>query len=629
MLKFTNMSLRRGKKELFNHVNITINSSIKVGITGANGTGKTSLFKLILGELHADNGDFFVSKKLIMSHVAQEIANSNESAIDYVMNGDDELRNIETAIAKAESTYDANKLAALYDDMQQIDGYTAVGRASRLLNGLGFTCDQEQNPVNSFSGGWRMRLNLAQALMCRSDILLLDEPTNHLDLEAIIWLEVWLKSYTGIVLLISHDRDFLNSICNQIINIEHNDLTQYTGNYDSFEQIRAEKLNQQQSQFESQQRQVKHMQKYIDRFRYQATKAKQAQSRIKALERMEMIGAAQLDSPFNFKFVIDGFIPQQLVKIEKASAGYGDTVILDNIDMLVQKGDKIGLLGFNGAGKSTLIKLIAQELNVFSGEILHAKELKIGYFAQHQIEQLHLDHSPIEHLKILDPEISEQKARNYLGGFDFHNDMAKDVISNFSGGEKARLVLALIVYERPNLLLLDEPTNHLDIKMRHAISVALQSFEGAMILVSHDRHLLSTVTDKLLLVASGKVSNFNGDLQDYYHWANETRKKRLKEDIKPSNNTVQENSKKQQRQDAALIRQNQKPLRQKLREIEKQLSKLQKQEHKFDEMLLDESLYTSENKDKLKQTTIKQTQVKKDIIELENHWLEISEQLEL
>lgn len=620
------MSLRRGKKELFNNVTLTINPKTKVGITGANGTGKTSLFKLILGELHADNGDFFVSNKLIMAHVAQEIANSQETAIDYVMNGDAELRNIESAIADAETANDANKLATLYDDMQQIDGYTAVGRASKLLNGLGFTSEQEQNSVNSFSGGWRMRLNLAQALMCRSDILLLDEPTNHLDLEAIIWLEVWLKKYAGIVLLISHDRDFLNAVCTQIVNIEHSELTQYTGNYDSFEQIRAEKLNQQQSQFESQQRQVKHMQKYIDRFRYQATKAKQAQSRIKALERMELIGAAQLDSPFNFSFSIEGFIPQQMVKIDKASAGYGDTIILDNIELMVEKGDKIGLLGFNGAGKSTLIKLIAQELNVFSGELTHAKEIKIGYFAQHQIEQLHLDHSPIEHLKILDPEISEQKARNYLGGFDFHNDMAKEVITNFSGGEKARLVLALIVYEKPNLLLLDEPTNHLDIKMRHAISVALQSFEGAMILVSHDRHLLSTVTDKLLLVADGKVTNFNGDLQDYYHWANETRKNRLKEST--NSKTSPDNSKKQQRQDAALIRQNQKPLRQKIRNIEKQLSKLQSQEQKFDEILLDESLYTSENAEKLKQTNIKQTQVKKEIMTLENQWFEISEQLE-
>lgn len=626
-MKFTDVSLRRGTKELFNEVNLTINSKTKVGITGANGTGKTSLFKLILGELHADMGDFFVSKKLVMAHVAQEIAHSEETAIDFVMDGDVEYRVLEKAISQAEHNHDANKLATLYDDMQHIDGYTATARAAKLLNGLGFTPIQEGNPVNSFSGGWRMRLNLAKALMCRSDILLLDEPTNHLDLEAIIWLETWLKKYTGIVLLISHDRDFLNSVCNQIVNIEHAELTQYGGNYDSFEKVRAEKLAQQQSQFESQQRQVKHMQKYIDRFRYQATKAKQAQSRIKALERMEMIGAAQLDSPFNFSFNIEGFIPQQLIKIEKASVGYGDTMILNDIDFMVQKGDKIGLLGFNGAGKSTFIKLLAQELQAKAGEVNTAKELKIGYFAQHQIEQLHMDLSPIEHLKILDLKISEQQARNYLGGFDFHNDMAQDNIAHFSGGEKARLVLALVVYEKPNLLLLDEPTNHLDIKMRHAISVALQSFEGAMILVSHDRHLLSTVTDKLLLVADSHVSTFDGDLTDYYHWANEVRRNRLKKTTETSSDKAT-NTKKQQRQDAAQVRQNQKPLRQELRNIEKQLTKLQNQEHKLDAILLDESLYNSENAGKLKETTVKQTVVKKEIIALENRWLEVSEQLE-
>ena len=622
------MSLRRGKKELFNNVNLSINPKIKVGIIGANGTGKTSLIKLILGELQADSGDLFVSKKLVIAHVAQEIANSDEKAIEYAINGDKEYRNIQNAITVAEESHDAHKLAHLYDDMQQIDGYTATARASKLLNGLGFTVEQEQHAVNAFSGGWRMRLNLAQALMCRSDILLLDEPTNHLDLEAIIWLEDWLKKYQGIVLLISHDRDFLNSVCNQIINIEHNELTQYSGNYDSFEKIRAEKLSQQQSMFESQQRQVKHMQKYIDRFRYQATKAKQAQSRIKALERMEMVSAAQLDSPFNFNFVIDGFIPQQLVNIEHASAGYGDNIILDNIDMLIQKGDKIGLLGFNGAGKSTLIKLIAQELQAFTGEITHAKELKVGYFAQHQIEQLHLDHSPIEHLKMLDPHISEQQARNFLGGFAFHNDMAKEVITYFSGGEKARLVLALIVYQKPNLLLLDEPTNHLDIKMRHAIGMALQSFEGAMILVSHDRYLLSTVTDKLVLVADSKVSNFNGDLNDYYDWANETRRNRLKEPTEQAATHNPNNSKKLQRQEAALIRKNQKPLRQKLRNLEKQLEKLQTKDQKYDSSLLDESIYTDDNIEKLKQINIDQAQVKKEMAEVEEQWFEVSEQLE-
>lgn len=621
------MSLRRGKKALFSDVNITINAREKVGLTGANGTGKTSLIKLILGNLQADNGDVIIPKKMIIAHVAQEIAHSDEKAIDFVINGDQEYRKIEENIAAAEKQQDANQLAQLYEQMQNIDGYSITARASKLMNGLGFAAHQENNSVNSFSGGWRMRLNLAKALMCRSDILLLDEPTNHLDLEAIIWLEQWLKKYPGIVLLISHDRDFLNAVCQHIINIEQQKLTQYTGNYDAFEKVRAEKLQQQQSQFEAQQRHIKHMQKYIDRFRYKASKAKQAQSRVKALERMEIINAAQLDSPFSFHFSIDGFIPQQLVKIDKATVGYGETVILDDIQTMIQKGDKIGLLGFNGAGKSTLIKLIAQELQAFNGEVSHAKEIRIGYFAQHQIEQLHLDLSPVEHLKLIDPEISEQQARNFLGGFAFHNDMAQESIDHFSGGEKARLVLAMIVYQKPNVLLLDEPTNHLDIRMRHAIGMALQSFDGAMILVSHDRYLLSSVTDKLLLVTDGTVEDFNGDLKDYYHWANETRRNRLTES-KNSDDYDDKKSKKQSRQEAAQIRQAQKPLRQKLKQLEKLLEKHQKKCDQLDALLLDESIYEESNKDKLKNTTIEQSQIKKAMAELEEQWFEVSEALD-
>ncbi len=622
------MSLRRGKKVLFSDVNININAREKVGLTGANGTGKTSLIKLILGNLQVDNGDVVIPKNMVIAHVAQEIAHSDEKAIDFVINGDQEYREIEEKITTAEKQQDANQLAQLYEQMQNIEGYSIIARASKLMNGLGFTANQESNSVNSFSGGWRMRLNLAKALMCRSDILLLDEPTNHLDLEAIIWLEQWLKKYQGIVLLISHDRDFLNAVCQHITNIENQKLTQYTGNYDAFEKVRAEKLQQQQSQFEAQQRHIKHMQKYIDRFRYKASKAKQAQSRVKALERMEVVNAAQLDSPFNFHFSIDGFIPQQLVKIDKATVGYGETVILDDIQTMIQKGDKIGLLGFNGAGKSTLIKLIAQELKAFNGEVCHAKEIRIGYFAQHQIEQLHMDLSPVEHLKLIDPEISEQQARNFLGGFAFHNDMAQESIKHFSGGEKARLVLAMIVYEKPNVLLLDEPTNHLDIRMRHAIGMALQSFEGAMILVSHDRYLLSSVTDKLLLVADGQVKDFNGDLKDYYHWANDTRKNRLSESLTDKDNDSDKKSKKQSRQEAAQIRQAQKPLRQKLKLLEKQLEKLQKKSDQFDALLMDESIYDDANKEKLKKTTIDQSHVKKEMVELEEQWFEVSEALD-
>ncbi|MCB1586148.1 MAG: ATP-binding cassette domain-containing protein [Xanthomonadales bacterium] len=628
MLTFNNITLSRGKKELFSDVSFIVNPKSKVGLTGANGCGKTSLIKLILGELHADSGEFSISDKLLISHVAQEISNTNRSAIEYVIDGDNEFREIEEKIQQAQDCNDPNKLALLYDSMQQIDGYTANSRAAKLLNGLGFATSDEQKPVNSFSGGWRMRLNLAQALMCRSDILLLDEPTNHLDLEAIIWLEEWLKHYAGIILLISHDRDFLNAVCSQIINIEHGKATLYQGNYDSFERIRAEKMSLQQSMFESQQKQIKHMQSYIDRFRYKASKAKQAQSRVKALEKMELISAAQIDSPFNFNFSNEGFIPQQLLKITEASTGYAEKEILKNINLLIQKGEKIGLIGFNGAGKSTLIKLIAKEINIFRGEIDYAKELRIGYFAQHQLDQLHFNLSPIEHLKLIDKNISEQQARNYLGGFAFHNDMATDNVQHFSGGEKARLVLALLVYQKPNLLLLDEPTNHLDIRMRHAISVALQSYEGAMILVSHDRYLLSTVTDKLLLVANGEVQTFDGDLQDYYRWANDTRKNAVQTEENVEGEVNSQNNKKLQRQQAAELRELQKPLRQKLRKIEMELEKLQKHEHQNNEKLMDESLYETQNTTKLKDITITQSEVKKRIVELETSWLEISEQLE-
>lgn len=625
MLKFDNVSLRRGKKELFQNVNLTINAKTKVGLTGSNGCGKTSLIKMILGELHADEGELHLSEKLLISHVAQEISDSTMSAIDYVIDGDEEFRRYESDIRLAENSGNSESLSALYEKMQDIDGYTVNSRAARLLNGLGFSNEEEQKSVNSFSGGWRMRLNLAQALMCRSDILLLDEPTNHLDLEAIIWLESWLQKYNGIVILISHDRDFLNSICTQIVHIENKQVEMYKGNYDAFEKVRAERLSQQQAQFSAQQRQIKHMQSYIDRFRYKASKAKQAQSRVKALEKMELISAAQLDNPFHFSFENEGYIPQQLIKIDKVSTGYGDHLILRNISMLIQKGDKIGLLGFNGAGKSTLVKLIEGEIKAFAGEVDCAKELKVGYFAQHQLDQLHSDLSPVEHLKLIDNDLSEQEARNFLGGFNFHNDMAIDSVKGFSGGEKARLVLALLVYQKPNLLLLDEPTNHLDINMRHAMSVALQTFDGAMILVSHDRHLLATVSDKLLLVNEGEVTEFEGDLNDYYTWVNEQRKFVSAQN---DDGALVANNKKQQRVEAAKIRSQQKPLRQKIRFLEKQLTHLHKQDDKLNQLLLDEEIYLKENADNLKRINIEHADIKKQIDETEQKWLEVSELLE-
>jgi ATP-binding cassette subfamily F protein 3 len=518
MLNFSDLSLRRGPRLLFEQASFTIHPGHKVGLTGANGCGKSSLFALLRGELHADSGDFSIPPKWVIAHVAQETPALEKSAIDYVLDGDVELRQVERALEAAVMADDGHKQGELHAQLEAIDGYTARSRASRLLHGLGFKPGEEERLVTTFSGGWRMRLNLAQALMCRSDLLLLDEPTNHLDLDAVIWLQEWLRSYPGTLMLISHDRDFLDEVVDEILHVEQQRITLYSGNYSAFEHIRAERLANQQSAYEKQQREIKHVQSYIDRFRAKATKAKQAQSRIKALQRMEQIAPAHVDSPFHFAFRSPEKLPDPLLMLDKIDVGYDDKLILNGVRLSLYPGDRIGLLGHNGAGKSTLIKLIAGELSCRAGEIKPAKDLKVGYFAQHQLEQLHAESTPVEHLQRLDPKADEQSLRDYIGGFGFTNDRALSPVAPFSGGEKARLVLALLVYQRPNLLLLDEPTNHLDLEMRHALALALQDFEGALVVVSHDRHLLRSVTDKLLLVDSGKADEFDGDLDDYRRW---------------------------------------------------------------------------------------------------------------
>ncbi|MCF6207988.1 MAG: ATP-binding cassette domain-containing protein, partial [Ghiorsea sp.] len=508
MIYFEDVTLRRGKKVLFQDFSLTIHPKDKIGITGANGTGKSSLFGLILGKLEEDKGQFRLKSKLSISHVAQETPALDMAAVDYVLQGDTELCALEQQIQQAETKQDGVALSKLHERMDTIAGYQARARAGQLLNGLGFTTAQEQHAVSSFSGGWRMRLNLAQALMCRSDVLLLDEPTNHLDLEAVLWLEKWLKNYQGALLLISHDREFLDSTISTIAHIEQEKITMYAGNYTAFELRRAEQLALQQSSYEKQQREVAHMQSFITRFKAKATKARQAQSRIKALERMQMIAPAHVDSPFSFEFKDTGFMPNPLLQLQKVSFGYTDVSILEHISISLLPNDRIGLLGPNGAGKSTLIKLLVGESKPGVGEVILSKGVRIGYFAQHQLEQLDGNASPVQHLFEINPDLSEKEARLFLGGFNFHGDMALESIASFSGGEKARLVLAILVYQQPNVLLMDEPTNHLDLDMRHALTLALQSFEGAMVLVSHDRHLLRTVCDDLWLVAQQKVEPF-------------------------------------------------------------------------------------------------------------------------
>ncbi len=626
MIYFQDLSLRHGSKLLFKNLTLTIHQGQRIGLTGANGTGKSSLFALIRGQLEEDSGTFRMSPKLTLAHVAQETPALSMSAIAYAMQGDSELEHLHTAIQQAERDDDGNKLTQLHERMTQIDGYAARARAARLLHGLGFKTGEEEQKVSSFSGGWRMRLNLAQALMCRSDVLLLDEPTNHLDLEAVIWLEQWLKSYQGALLLISHDRDFLDTCINHIAHIEQQSITVYTGNYTAFERIRVEKLALQQSSYEKQQREVEHMNAYIARFRAKASKAKQAQSRIKALERMQMIAPAHVDSPFSFQFENPDYVPTPLLRLDKVDVGYDDTIILRRITMGLLPGERIGLLGHNGAGKSTLIKLLAGEMQPKSGVYEQAQGLRIGYFAQHQLEQLHDTLSPVQHLMMLQPEASEQACRIFLGGFAFRDDMALQPIEHFSGGEKARLALALLVYQKPNLLLLDEPTNHLDLDMRHALTMALQDFEGAMVLISHDRHLLRSVCDDLRLVDDGSITLFEDDLDAYAAWLAQQRGDAESSETNTTGNT--RNDKKEQRKRDHERRKQLKPLRDQVNTLEQQLESLQRHKDTLTEQLANPELYEAAYKEKLKQFSIEHGQVEQQLSEVEEAWMLASETLE-
>ena len=636
MLKFSHLDLRRGAQLLLQDVDLTIHPGQKVGITGANGCGKSSLFALINNELQADSGDFFMPPGWVVAHVAQESPSTERSALDYVIDGDQQLRTIEAAIEQAGASNEGEKLGQLYAQLEEADGYTANSRAAQLLSGLGFSQKQLNNPVNSFSGGWRMRLNLARALMCRSDLLLLDEPTNHLDLDAVLWLEEWLKKYPGTLLLISHDRDFLDSVMTHIIHIEHQHMTLYTGNYSQFERVRAEQLAQQQVLYERQQREIKHIQSFINRFKAKATKAKQAQSRVKTLEKMELISQAHVDSPFHFEFHAPGKIPNPLIALEDIRLAYADTVILDHVHINLQPGSRIGLLGHNGAGKSTFIKLLAGELQAASGRVERSSELRIGYFAQHQLEQLHPEDTPLEHFfresQRLGKKATEQELRNHLGGFGFSGDKVESKIAPFSGGEKARLVFATLVYQKPNLLLLDEPTNHLDLDMRHAISLALQEFEGAMVIVSHDRHLLRSVSDEFYLVADKKVGAFKGDLDDYRNWINEQKKLEGQntdsdgEGRSPQGSATP--SRKEQKRLDAEKRKLLRPLQNQLARLEREMDKLNQEKQRLEGLLAEPDIYETAQKQQLKELLQQQADISRTLDETEEQWMQISEELE-
>ncbi|EIJ35708.1 ATP-binding cassette domain-containing protein [Thiothrix nivea] len=629
MLVFSDLSLRRGAKPLLESASFSIHPGQKVGVTGANGVGKSSLFALIRGELAQDSGNFSKPPGWVLAHVKQETPSSEQTALDYALHGDEEYISLQAQIAQADGAH----LGELHARLDAIDGYTAESRAATLLHGLGFKPEDIARPVSSFSGGWRMRLNLAQALMCRSDLLLLDEPTNHLDLDAVIWLQDWLKSYRGTLLLISHDREFLDAICTHIAHIEHGRLTLYTGNYSTFEITRAEKLAQQQAAFEKQKREREHMQKYVDRFRAQATKARQAQSRLKALERMEVISAAHVDSQFHFSFRDPEKLPERLLNMQGVAIGYGDKTIITGVKLQILAGERIGLIGPNGAGKSTLIKFLAAELPAQAGECWQAQDLKIGYFAQHQLEQLNPDQTPLQHIRELDKQAREQDLRNFLGGFGFQGVRVDEAVAPFSGGEKARLALALLIYQRPNLLLLDEPTNHLDLEMRLALSIALQEFVGAMVIVSHDRHMLKTVTDKLLLVDAGKATEFEGDLDDYTIWL-QTRFRREEDESRRGEPPCSPNppaahtsaGRKDQRRESAEKRKQLQPLKRKVDKLEAEMDKLNQQKHLLEELLGDPELYTEGHKTKLKQILQDKATLDARLETVEMEWMEASEE---
>ncbi|MFP1910189.1 ABC transporter ATP-binding protein [Lonsdalea quercina] len=629
MIVFSSLQIRRGTRVLLDNATATVNPGQKVGLVGKNGCGKSTLLSLLKGEISADGGNATFPQHWSLAWVNQETPALERPAIEYVIDGDREFRQLESELAHANERNDGNAIATVHGKLDAILAWSIQSRAASLLNGLGFSQEQLQQPVSAFSGGWRMRLNLAQALLCRSDLLLLDEPTNHLDLDAVIWLEKWLKNYPGTLVLISHDRDFLDPIVNKILHIEQESLFEYTGNYTSFEQQRATRLSQQQSLYEHQQERVAHLQHYIDRFRAKATKAKQAQSRIKMLEKMELIAPAHVDNPFRFSFRAPQALPNPLLRMEKVSAGYGDRLILESIKLNLVPGSRIGLLGHNGAGKSTLIKLLAGELQPQSGEVGLAKGVRLGYFAQHQLEYLRADESPLQHLTRLAEQETEQQLRDYLGGFGFGADKVVEPTERFSGGEKARLVLALIVWQRPNLLLLDEPTNHLDLDMRQALTEALIDFEGALVVVSHDRHLIRSTTDDLYLVHDRRVEPFDGDLEDYQQWLLDAQKQDAGESTpaKESAGNSAQARKDQKRREAELRTQTQ-PLRKQITKLEQQMEKLNTRLAELENRLADTAIYDASRKAELTTCLQEQIAVKGELEETEMGWLDAQEQLE-
>jgi ATP-binding cassette subfamily F protein 3 len=661
VIRVSQVTLIRGTKTLLEDADVTLNPGDKIGLIGPNGSGKSSIFSLLRGELHSDRGEVDFPARWRIAHVAQETPALERAAIEYAIDGDTTLRRLQQELAEAEAAEDHEldgvRIGHLHAALADADAYTARSRAEQLLHGLGFSHEQMEQPVASFSGGWRMRLNLAQALMCPSDLLLLDEPTNHLDLDAILWVEDWLKRYAGTLLVVSHDRDFLDGVVNVVVHIDSKKLRRYSGDYSSFEQQRAQAVVLAAAQYEKQQRERAHLESFINRFRAKASKAKQAQSRMKMLARMEDLAPLHVSAPFSFEFREPLKAPETLLTLAHVNAGYKvagepDKTIVRGIEFTLRSGERYGLLGINGAGKSTIMKTLAGELEPLAGETHFGRGLAVGYFAQHQVDMLRYDESPLWHLERTAPRAREQELRTFLGMFNFPGDMATGPITDFSGGEKARLALALIVWQRPNLLLLDEPTNHLDLETREALTVALAQFEGTLVLVSHDRHLLRATTDQFLIVADGRLQAFDGDLDDYRDWLFKTKLADADETVPlPASRNVEVNppptktpaparpaatapspGRRQEKRKEAAERQRvsaaRKPLESRLKRLDEQLAKLNERKAAIETQLADPAVYGEAQKDALKALILDQAYVARELAELEAQWLSLQEQLE-
>lgn len=623
MISLQDISLRLGSQLLLEEANLTIYAGQKIGIIGRNGTGKTSLFKLLMGELHADTGELDIPRDLRKAQMLQETLGSTRTAVDYVIDGDLKFRNVESQLTQAEQAGEDHKIAELHGEFELLDGWSIRNRAEQLLSGLGFPVEDFTRPVKEFSGGWRIRMNLAQALMTPSDLLLLDEPTNHLDLEATLWLQQWLLRYPGTLMLISHDRSFLDKVVSHIASFENRKLVLTRGNYSDYERQKAERLAQQQAEYEKQQVRKKEIESFVRRFRAKATKARQAQSRLKELDRMVEIAPAHVDSPFYFKFLEPKKLPASLVACDKIAIGY-DKPLLQDFSINIRAESRIGLLGANGQGKSTLLKVLSGKLPLLAGEINCSDHLKIGYCAQHQVDELDTTSSPMKLVQKLDSKAGEQEIRNFLGGFDFRGDRVTETISHFSGGEKSRLALALVVWQKPNLLLMDEPTNHLDLEMCHSLEVGLQEFTGAMILVSHDRHLLSNTVDQFLLVKDGKLEFFDGDLDDY----EKLLMSQSNTDAKKAPPKEGKINKKELRQQAAEKRNQLKLLRDTTKKLEQQLNRNQDALVVIEKKLADSSLYEEAQKVSLNSLLLERAELVAAIENIEEQWLRASEELE-